>query len=73
VFCVFVSKYLMAFPVSTINALKKCFGFLSIAYSNLTLKAFICRRPSFVLLLLSCVECMFHCFCVTVNVMFVSL
>jgi hypothetical protein len=53
-FVFFVSKYLMAFSVSIINALIKCFGSFSIVYLNPIFKVFVCLFvPDLVLFVLS--------------------
>jgi len=73
-FFLFVSNYLMPFSVSIINAFIKFFGFFPIRYSNPTLKVFIFCQLCFICFtfIVLCVECVFNCLCVMVNVRFVS-
>jgi len=48
VFCIFVSKYLIAFSLYVINVSMNCLGSFTIAYSNPSSEVFICSGVSFV-------------------------
>ena len=71
-FCIFMSKCLIVFSVSTISVLINCFGSFSNAQSNSKFKVFICSLLSFI-----CVKytrCVWNvCFIVMITVRFVFL